>query len=383
MRILHIGKYYPPYRGGIENFNALVAKGAVREGAEVTVLCHAGGNSASIEQLDGVEVIRSRVFGNWLYTPLAPFFLWDLWRALARVRPGVIHVHLPNVSAFWLLICLPAYRVPWILHWHADVEFDQQEKLGRFFYRVVYRPLEWLLLKRAASVVATSPNYLRSSKALRGFEAKSRVMSLSSETRDEPTPAEIEWPEGSLKVLMVGRLTPYKGHGVLLNALWDLAENGIDVSAIMVGGGKSEAELFSAAQCLFLEKRARILSDIDDETLASLYASCDLVCLPSLTRAEAFGMVLLEAMSHGKPVVASKLVDSGVSWVVEDGETGWLFPVGDSGALAERLDWCRLHPEALAVAGQYARERWRERFSEKEVLRQMMDCYAEAIDELG
>ncbi len=384
MHVLHLGKYFDPFRGGIENFTRLLALGTRDAGHQVSLLVHAHEGGRSEEVLEsGIRLVRSRVLGRWMYTPLAPFFLFDLWRLLSRNRPDVLHVHLPNVSAFWLLLCPPAWRIPWILHWHSDVEFDSDERLGRWLYRWCYRPLEWLLLKRAAAVICTSPNYLRASEALQAFHGKSRIVPLSCEVAAEGSAENPEWPAGKLRLLMVGRLTPYKGHGVLLNALAELEERGIEVATVLVGAGKPEAELFSAAQCLFLERRVSMLSGLDDGQLSALYDSCDLVCLPSLNRAEAFGMVLLEAMTHGKPVVASELLDSGVSWVVEHDRTGWLFPVADSDALAERLAWCLEHPEALREAGEHARRRFEERFAREQVLGETLQCYSEVLCDRG
>jgi glycosyltransferase involved in cell wall biosynthesis len=86
-----------------------------------------------------------------------------------------------------------------------------------------------------------------------------------------------------------------------------------------------------------LEDRVSLRGDIDDETLRGLYATSHCLCLPSLERTEAFGMVLLEAMHYGLPIVASDVKGSGVGWVAAKSPYCFLVPPGDASALAEAL----------------------------------------------
>lgn len=378
MRILHIGKYYWPFRGGLENVTRMLAAGAAGRGNAVAVLVH--GETSGTEVIGGVEVRRAWAPLRWLYAPLAPLMPFEIWRLSRRLEPDLIHVHLPNLSAFCLFLCPRAWRCPWILHWHADIVFGESERLARFVYRWFYRPMEWLLLRRAAVVIVTSPNYLASSHALRAFTPRCRVIPLACPPPTGAGGEPPEWPAGSLKVLMVGRLTAYKGHRVLLEAIALLAERGTEISIVLVGGGEEETSIRKSLERAALKSRVRLVRQADDAELAALYETCDLLCLPSLDRAEAFGLVLLEAMSHGKPVVASDLQGSGVGWVVEEGVSGWKFPTGDSAALADRLQWCSSHPEELKEVGRKAREQVVARFSPEQVVGEVLGLYAQAVE---
>ena len=178
---------------------------------------------------------------------------------------------------------------------------------------------------------------------------------------------------------MVGRLAAYKGHRVLLQAMASLkhSDHPIGISAVILGSGELESRLRQDILRLDLESQVRLLTDVGTEELHAHYDACDLLCLPSLDRAEAFGLVLLEAMAHARPVVASDLQRSGVSWVVEHGETGWLFPVGDSAALAKRLQYCAENPDKLAATGRCAKAHVQQRFSPERVLDALLAVYEE------
>jgi rhamnosyl/mannosyltransferase len=132
-------------------------------------------------------------------------------------------------------------------------------------------------------------------------------------------------------VLFAGRMVPYKGVGVLLEALSTL-----DVSAILVGEGPSKIQWEAQAEALGLGDRVRFAGTVPHDELAALYHACDLFVLPSVTRAEAFGYVQLEAMACGKPVV-STTVPSGVAWVNRHEETGLTVPPGDAAAIREAV----------------------------------------------
>jgi rhamnosyl/mannosyltransferase len=168
---------------------------------------------------------------------------------------------------------------------------------------------------------------------------------------------------------MVGRFTAYKGHTVVLAAvakILSLATNGIALT--LVGSGELLESIKARISQLGLADHVWIHSDVSDASLGELYASCDLVCLPSLDRAEAFGMVLLEAMAHGKPVIAARVEGSGMGWVVEDGQTGWLVAPGDAEALANRMSWCLDHMDELPQYGLLGKKRVDEMFTEEKIV---------------
>lgn len=354
MRILHIGKYYAPERGGIERSMQDLAESGVARGDSVAALVHQrpGTWRHARENRAGVDVHRVGCIGAPLYTPLSPGFPFELLRVLRGFRPDLLHLHLPNPSAFAALLLPSARRLPWVVHWHADVPPDAPDWRLRAAYRA-YRPFEQAVLSRAQAIIATSQPYLDASIALAPWRAKTRVVPLGIGPAPLASATE-NWPAPSgVRLLAVGRLSRYKGFDVLLAAL----ARTVDASLLLVGAGECERELRAQALALGLQERVGFAGALDDDRLAAAYASADAFVLPSLDRGEAFGLVLLEAMRAGLPVVASAVPGSGIGFVVDEGASGLLVPPGDAVALADAL--ARLGDPGLRTRlGEAAFDRW-------------------------
>jgi glycosyltransferase involved in cell wall biosynthesis len=357
MRILHLGKFYPPQRGGIETYTRALCEWSAAQGHAVAALVHASPGTwrTSRERIDGVEVRRVACIGTLLYTPLSPTLPIELSRTLREFEPDLLHLHLPNPSCLAVLASARARRRPWIVHWHAEVPADAPSSRLRAAYRA-YQPFEQALLKHARAIVTTSQPYLDASPALAPWRAKTRVIPLGVADDAPPSPRVDPWPTGDgIRVLAVGRLSHYKGFDVLVEAL----AKSPHARVLLVGEGECADSLRALAAERGVASRIRFAGGLDDATLRAAYASADAFALPSLNRGEAFGMVLLEAMRARLPIVASAIPGSGVGEVVIDGETGLLVKPGDADALAgalERLDDVALRTR-LGEAGRVRFER--------------------------
>ena len=360
MRILHLGKYYAPERGGIERHTQALAEYCSGQGDAVATLVHArpGQWHSTRETLNGVTVYRSGCVAAPVYTPLSPALPWQFLRALREFQPELLHLHLPNPSCFLALVLPAARRLPWIVHWHADVPPDAPDWRLRLGYRV-YRPFEQALLARAHAVIATSQAYLDASLALTPWRTKARVIPLGIAAAPNAHGDPGRWPAGNgLRLLAVGRLSRYKGFDVLIDALATRSEDRL----LLIGAGECEMQLRAQAQARGLSARVAFAGDVDDASLAQAYAGADAFVLPSRDRGEAFGLVLLEAMRAGLPVVASAIPGSGVTSVVVDGETGVLVPPDDADALAAAL--ARFDDGGMrARFGTAGRARWAEHYT--------------------
>lgn len=377
MRILHIGKFYPPAPGGIETFTAMLARTQAAEGDEVGVLAHAQQRRwRSRERHDGsVRIDECGRWGQLAYAPLSPAFPWRLQRGITLLRPDVLHIHVPNTSAFAALALPSARRLPWLLHWHADIPLDSASRALRLAYPL-YRPFEQALLARADLVVATSGAYRDASAALAPWHAKTRVVPLALDAAEPPPAAPPLWPAGKRRLLAVGRLSYYKGFDVLLRSLEQLP----DFALLLIGGGENEAALREQIRAAGLQERVRMTGQAEQSLLDQAYAQAEIFCLPSLDRAEAFGMVLLEAMRAGLPCVASAIAGSGVTEVIQHEATGLLVPPGDAAALAAALQ--RLHQETELARGwgEAGRRRWQQNYRPAAVSAQIRSLYAQAIE---
>ena len=392
MRILHLGKFFPPHPGGIERFVADIASAQAAQGMAVRVLAHAepGTWRSRHFRAGDVEVDLAACHGQFVYAPVSPAFPRRLARAIREFRPDVLHIHMPNTSAFWALLSPAARRLPWIVHWHADIPLDSRRRALRMAYRL-YKPWEQALLRCARAVIATSRPYADSSEALRPWREKVRVIPLG--LPDHSAPAAISVPPSphpspasgrggnELRLLAVGRLSYFKGFDVLLRALAQVPE----ASLVLIGGGECGDSLRALAHESGIGSRVRFTGRLDMDAagqalLESAYASTDVFCLPSTERAESFGIVLLEAMRAGLPVVASDIPGSGVGFVVRDGETGLLVPPGDTDALAAAIrrmaDDAALRKNFGAAGG----ERFQREFTLDRVTPQVSDVYRHALN---
>lgn len=366
MRVLHIGKFFPPFAGGMEQFLADLLPMLRDHGIDASVLVHGHDeHQGTVEDYRGCPIWRAPCYGRLLYAPISPAFLRWLHRAIHEFQPELLHLHLPNTSAFWTQ-ALPAARyLPWLVHWHSDVVSGVLDRRLELAYRF-YRPLEQRLLRRSRSVVVTSPSYLAASPALQPWRERCRVVPLGLDPARLPEPddaavnrAESLWPGSGCRVLAIGRLTHYKGFEVLIQALAEQP----NLQLVIIGGGELHARLTGLIDRLGLSARVRLAGFQPDPIRNALLAGCDLFCLPSLERSEAFGVVLLEAMRYGRPVVASDIPGSGVGWVVREAGHGRLVPPGDAGALGRVLAELAADPAQRQAFGRAGERALRERFA--------------------
>ena len=326
MRILHVGKYYPPARGGMERYLADLVEAQRAAGDEVAVLVHAGPRADPPD--DPPWLMRCPVWVRLIFAPIAPLFPFWLARAIRRYRPDVLHIHMPNVSPFWALMLPAARRIPWIVQWQSDVEPSRFKLSLRLAYPH-YRIFERALLERAECIVVASPQYLESSRPLVPWRHKCQVVPLGvAPARLPAVDAAAEsarWSPHGLRVIAVVRLTYYKGFETLVRAV--AADGSLQLR--IAGGGEERVALERAMAEAGAGERIQLLGDVDDDALCRLLASCDVLALPSRERTEAFGLVLVEAMRYGKPLAASNLADSGVTFLARAGQNAVLVPPED------------------------------------------------------
>ena len=377
MKILHISKFYPPEPGGIESFVCDLAEAQVRQGHEVYVLAHQFefNRPTRRECANGVNVERIRTFGQAAYAPLTPEFPLHLLSSIRTFRPDVIHAHLPNVSAFWLLFFRKS--CPLLLHWHADVVSSTIDRKMAVLYNL-YKPWELLLLKKADRVIATSNAYLNSSQPLKSFKPKTRVIPLGINPNRliHTRPAkESAASNTGFKVLTVGRFAYYKGFEYLVQA----AEKVPDARFIIVGDGPRYPQIKQMVTQKDLEGRIQLPGRVPADRLRELFLDCDLFCLPSVERTEAFGMVLLEAMGLGKPLLTTQIAGSGINEVNIDGVTGVQVPPADAAALVDAIFMLAQNPDIRLQMGALAQKIFDERFHIYSVAEQIAELYKEML----
>lgn len=376
MRVLHLSKFYPPHRGGIERYVELLAKAQRATGLRVAVLAHGTPRQPRQQRAwreAGVLLVEARTRMELVYTPISPAWPLRLGQLLSRFQPDLLHLHLPNPWAFLLLGHPAARRIPWVVHWHADVPDASGSRAMRLALPM-YRRMEQALLARSQSIIATSSSYTVSSPQLRCHAGKVQTVPLAVAPA-RPAPIGPRWPGFGLRLLAVGRLTYYKGLQVLLEAL-ALSPG---CSLLIVGEGEQRDALQRRIAELGLGERVTLAGNLDDGMLDAAYRDADVLCLASLDRAEAFGLVLLEAMRAGKPCIASRVPGSGMTEVVQDQHCGLLVEPGNSQDLARAIAELRDDSALRQQYGEAGRTRWQESYRIEQSAGMITTLYQQAL----
>ncbi len=362
LRILLVNKAYPPHIGGIETLvrrYALCLQAEFHADVQVLV-CQEKGKTVR-EVIEGIPVLRAGSMGTYFSCPLSLSFLWQ-FRKMAK-QADVVMIHMPFPLAD--LACLfSGYRGRVILAWHSDV--IKQKTLLRF-----YRPLLHWLLKRADGILTATQGHIDSSSFLPAVRVKCHVIPYGIDVADYraakayPVLAKAAKQPDTVKLLFVGRLVYYKGVTVLLEAMQQV--NGCEL--FLIGSGKLQDELLQAAA---RRDNVHFLGSLSDADLRAALQECDMLVLPSVANSEAFGLVQLEAMVYGKPVINTAL-PTGVPHVSLHGQTGLTVPPNDAGALAEAIQTLVSDAALRQRYGMAARQRVETVFAEKTVMQQVYD----------
>jgi rhamnosyl/mannosyltransferase len=361
--------------GGIENFMAALMRQQAKEGNYVSALVHHHNKKLKFSQEvdDNVKVYRTPSLANVAYSPISPSFVYHLNEVIKKEQPDIIHIHMPNLSAFWCLFLHSARKIPWVIHWHADVIGSVPDIKIKLLYPF-YRLFELALIKKAQSIVVTSPVYLASSSPLKRFKQKAKVIPLGLPLSEVPLSSKKE--KGNfISLLMIGRLTYYKGHNLIIDAIAKLKEQNIRFSLKIVGGGELFSDIEKHIKIMGLSEDVLLLGKLSDAQLEKELLDTDLLCLPSIERTEAFGVVLLEAMRVKKPCLVSDVPGSGMSWVVQDNETGFVVQHNNTDAIVKKLKFINDNRKLLTKYEEAGHKRFNEKFEISAISQKMSSLY--------
>lgn len=367
MRVLHIYKDYAPVMGGIENHIALLAKAQRAQGLDARVLVTNTGPQTVETTIDGVPVVKT---GRQLNISSAPISL-SFYPWLRRLEEGIdiTHAHLPYPPGEVAHMLLGRSR-GLVLSYHSDIV--RQKVLGAF-----YSPILRILLRQADRISVSNPTYIRTSPFLSrvaekccvipfgidldSFAAGENVRRRAAEMRARYAPKPI--------LLFVGRLRHYKGLNVLIDAM-----RTIDAHLLVIGAGMMEAEWRAQSTTLGLDERISFLGDLSDADKLPILHAADLFVLPSNNRAEAFGIVLIEAMACGLPLISTEL-GTGTSFVNQHEQTGLVVPPNDPAAMAAAINRLLADDGLRRRMGAAALARAQSEFNVETMASRMLDLY--------
>jgi rhamnosyl/mannosyltransferase len=248
------------------------------------------------------------------------------------------------------------------------------------------RPFDHLVFRRAAQVLSTSPLYPDGSSLLQAYGVKRQTLAFGIDLAPYlwPSPGALAYADrlqaehGSPLWLCVGRLVYYKG---LHNAIQALAH--VPGKLLMIGKGPLEGELRRLAQELRVADRVIWPGHISDEELVGAYHAATALWFPSNARSEGFGLVQVEAMASGCPVLNTAIPASGVSWVSRHEETGLTVPVNDPAALARAANRLVAEPGLRERLGRSARDRACREFDHRTMARRSLEIYRQILEGQG
>jgi glycosyltransferase involved in cell wall biosynthesis len=374
MRILHIYKDYHPVFGGIENHMRDLAEAQAARGHHVTVLVTNTTSQTVSELVNGVRVIKTGRQVNVQSAPLSAAFPLALRRETAGA--DIAHLHAPYPPGEALNLLLGRARKT-VISWHSDIV--RQKTLLRF-----YGPVLKQVIRRADAIIRSSEIYSRTSPWLQGHLDKCVTVPYGIQTarfdagpESEATAAALreQWLAGRgspapLVLLCVGRLRHYKGFDDLIRAMPALP----GVIAVIVGIGPMEVQLRALAAELGVTDRVIFAGEVSDAGLPACYRAADVFVLPSNSRAEAFGIVILEAMASGLPVISTE-VGTATSWVNQHGATGFVVPARNPDALAIAVQTLQRDPALRRHMGTAARQRVLDEFTRDRMVQRIEDVY--------
>lgn len=369
MKILQISNYYFPFIGGIEQVTRDCSD-ALKGEHEVKVFCFNHEKGDKIDEVDGVEIIRAGCFAKVASQSLSFSYGKLLKKTLREFAPDVVIFHYPNpFAAHFLLKRLKRLKnCKLIVWWHLDI--TKQKILGKLFKGQNKR-----LLRRADKVVATSPKYIEGSRFLQSVREKCVVIPCCvNDSRMHPDAGVLaraeelkKENEGKTVCLAMGRHVPYKGIEYLVRASKLLDENFL----VWIGGrGPLTEELKALAAD---DKKVTFLGRVENDELVSRILACDIFCFPSITKNEAFGIALAEAMAYAKPAVTFTIEGSGVNYVSLNGLTGIEVENRNVAAYAEAIKKLASDAQLRKTYGENAKRRVEELFTNEKFTQNVND----------
>jgi len=333
------------------------------------VLAFDRGRATREDVIDGVPVTRVGTLGQAGSVPIAPRFASHLSRADA----DLMIVHEPNPWALLSLLLAPP-RIPFAIWFHSDVVRPALQ------YRLFYAPIARPAYDRARKFVVSSPALASLSPALSRYSGKTAVIPFGIDPAAWTTDAEIERRAQEIRaeiakpiVLFLGRLVGYKGVDVLIRAASLLS-----VHVVIAGDGPMRSQWMAHASAIAGCATFEFPGALSDGDVKAWMHAADALVLPSITRAEAFGVVQLEAMASGTPVISTNL-PSGVPWVNRHGETGLVVTPGDVSALRSAIETLLADAPLRSRLGAAGIERVRSDFT----LDRMADRFVALCEEIA
>jgi glycosyltransferase involved in cell wall biosynthesis len=362
VRILHVAKVAGI--SGSENHLLLLLPQLAERGYSVRLVMLHEGEPGAEEFAARLRAAAVPVDELRLPRALDPVAFTRLGRIVRRERPAILHTHLVHAD-FHGLVTGRIARVP--------VLVSTKHGFNAFRDGRAFAAADRAVAGLADVHIAISAGLARYLAESEGFDESSfEIVHYGIARGPDPAPL----PDAP-RLAIVGRLIPIKGHEVLLRALAAVRKGLPEVTLDVAGDGPLGGELRATAARLGLGDAVTFLGHVSPA--ASVLDHAHVVVVPSF--GEGFGMVALEAMERGRPVIASRV--GGLPEIVDDGRTGLLVPAADADALAGAIRELVSDPERAEAFGRAARARAAEQFSQERCTDRIEELYRSALAAAG
>ena len=370
MKILQLGKAFPPVKaiGGVEKVIELFYFGLNRNKINCDVL---GVNDKFKYEIDNYcdngKIYRERLLLRAQSTFLSIHLIVRLFRISGQY--DIIHVHQPDpVSFLALFLVRPRSKI--VIHWHSDIVRQ------KFIYYFFKRLENWVLV-RSDLILCTSPKYYESNLILKPFLKKVNYLAIGFNKVDnvvnDDLVTAIEFrKENRKQIVFIGRLVYYKGLEYLIKAM-SITKSSCYLC--IIGDGAHRDILKQLTKDLDIGNKVFYLGNLNDSEKFSYLKSSDILVLPSIFKSEAYGIVQVEAMAFGIPVISTRIVDSGVDWVNQNGRSGITVPVCDERALAKAIDQICFDDNLQIKLSNGAKKRHQHEFTEDIMISRLIKFY--------
>jgi glycosyltransferase involved in cell wall biosynthesis len=374
LRILCYGRFFDDTPGGIQTHTLHLMKSLHSKVDFVHAVTSRDSSGSVLRASNRIPVIRTPSWNVDGSLAISPALMTQTRRLHAHRQFDLVHLHFPDPMSHLASLMLPR-RIPRVISWHADIV--RQKAL-----RVVYAPFLRRAVKCAAGIVVATPSHVSSSPVLAPLASDPRIhvvpygFDLSVFLGNAPEKDVIAGKHPGRRIFAAGRHVSYKGFDVLIEAMAKLPP---DVVLLLGGEGPLTEDLRQHARRIGVAQRVRFLGFVPDDLLSAYYQASDVFCLPSVTQAEAFGIVQVEAMACGKPVVSTRL-NNGVDFVNEHEKTGLTVQPGDPVALANALSNLLHDEEKAHMLGANGRAKAQTEYSADKMAERILGIYRSAVN---
>lgn len=365
MKIVQTNKAYYPKVGGIETTITTISEGLVKDfklRVDVVTCHHQIKFSTTKETINGVNIKYLPTYGFLHSLPLSPGY----FSALAKYCGDILHIHEPFPLSDLSVLFNKKIKKNFnkiVVSWHSDII---RQKWSLIFYSKYI--LKFLDL--VDKIIVSNPALIKNSDFLKHFSNKCEIIPIGIDLDWTKSSNNNQIKKDSLVILSVGRLVYYKGFEYLIEAM----KNVQNAKLIIVGSGPLEKKLKKQITESSLHNRIEIIPELERESLNSLFQMCDLFVLPSIRKSETFGIVQIEAMACGKPVVCTE-IGTGTTFINQDGITGLVVPPENSKALAEAINKILNNESLRKFLGDNAKQRALSEFNDHKMVSKVYNLY--------